>query len=663
MKEIKLLSLIVKNFMGIKEAEIEPEGKDIIVIGENETGKTRFATGWNWLLFDKDIYGKSDFDIKWLDENNNVKDPGLEYMVEGTLLVDDNEMTLKKVYYEKWQKKKGSTEERFTGHTTDYFINDVPKKKKEYDAEINEIINEETFRLLTDPDYFCGKMKWRDRRKFLMNTYGTLTDKEIIEQNEKLKDLLEVIEKRDIDDHKDMCKSKKKKINEQIKKLPTRIDEVSQGLPDVAGMDWKEIELDIADLKDKKQKKEQELARAENGGEVAEKKKKITEIETELQEIKNEHTAEYEEQIQDKKHKLSELKDQLEDVERESKKRQQKIKDNKKQIEKLEKEKEQLKQHWYNKQKNKKRLTEQSWEGDKNCPTCGQDLPKNQIEEAKAKFNREKAGRIEQLTEGQAEINQQGKNIVEKIDKLNEENKQLQNEIDQQSHDVSFKEDEKDKIVADIIDLREKDGEYEESKKYHEKLKEKVRLEDEIKQLKGNNMFSLQKIDKEITSISEKIEEEQEKLSNIRAYNKGQKRIEELKAKEKKLAKEYEKHERQINLCEQFTKAKVNALEGEINSHFEYTDWKLFEKLVNGGIDETCEALHKGVAYNSTLNTGTKILVGLDVINTLSEYYGIRVPVFIDNFESVSKKLESDCQLIKLKMVEGVEELKVEEAS
>jgi len=646
--------------MGIKQAEIKSEGKDILITGENEVGKTRFATGWNWLLFDKDIYDKSNFDIKWLDENNNVKDPGLEYVVEGNLLVDGNEMTLKKVYYEQWQKKKGSTEERFTGHTTDYFINDVPKKKKEYDQEISDIIDEETFRLLTDPDYFCGKLHWEKRREFLMDTFGTLTDREIIEINDNLNGLLEVIEKRGIDEHKAMCKSKKKKINEQIKKLPTRIDEVNNNLPDVAGMDWKEIELDIADLKDKKQKKEQELARAENGGEVAEKKKKITEIETKLQEIRNEHTAEYEEKMQNKKQKLSELRDQLEDVERESKKRQQKIKDNKKQIEKLEKEKEQLKQHWYNKQKNKKRLTEQSWEGDKNCPTCGQDLPKNQIEEAKAKFNREKAGRIEQLTEGQAEINQQGKNIVEKIDKLNEENKQLQNEIDQQSHDVSFKEDEKDKIVADIIDLREKDGEYEESKKYHEKLKEKVRLEDEIKQLKGNNMFSLQKIDKEITSISEKIEEEQEKLSNIRAYNKGQKRIEELKAKEKKLAKEYEKHERQINLCEQFTKAKVNALEGEINSHFEYTDWKLFEKLVNGGIDETCEALHKGVAYNSTLNTGAKILVGVDVINTLSEHYGIRVPVFVDNYESLSKELESECQIIKLKMVEGVEELRIE---
>jgi chromosome segregation ATPase len=457
-----------------------------------------------------------------------------------------------------------------------------------------------------------------------------------------------------------MCKSKKKKINKQIKKLPTRIDEVSRGLPDVAGLDWKEIEPEIADLKDKKQKKEQELARVENGGEIAEKKKKITEIETELQEIKNDHTAEYEEQIGKAKADLSKARDELEKLERNIKNGKRDINDFKNEIKKLEKEKEQLKQEWYDVQAEKDNLNEQSWEGDKKCTTCGQDLPEGQIEEAKAKFNREKAERIEQVAAEQTEINQQGKSIVEKIKRQHEQIEQLQHKIDQEFHDLSFKQDEIKKLEKKTKELQEQSKTFKDSDKYQLKLKEKEQLEDEIKQLKDNNKFSLQKIDKEITTLTEKIEEEQQKLNDIKAYNKGQKRIEELKAEERKLAAKYEELERQVSLCDEFTRAKVSALEDEINSHFKYTDWKLFDELVNGGIEETCEALHKGVAYNSTLNTGAKILVGVDVINTLSEHYGIRVPVFIDNYESVSKELESECQLIKLKMVEGVKKLRIE---
>ena len=88
----------------------------------------------------------------------------------------------------------------------------------------------------------------------------------------------------------------------------------------------------------------------------------------------------------------------------------------------------------------------------------------------------------------------------------------------------------------------------------------------------------------------------------------------------------------------------------------------MFEKQVNGGINETCETLYKGVPYSSGLNNGAQINVGLDIIRTLSDYYDFKAPVFIDNAESVTDILDIEAQMIKLVVSPQDEELRIEEA-
>jgi len=663
MKEIKLMGLTVKNFMGVKEAEIEPKGKNILVIGENEAGKTRFATAWNWLLFGKDVDGNSEFDIKWLDENNKIKEHGLDYVVEGKLSVDGDEVTLKKIFYEKFQKKKGSNIERFTGHSTDYFFNEVPMKKKEYDAKIHAIIDEETFRLLTDPDYFCGKMHWKDRRSFLMDTFvGDVTDQEVIEENNELFDLQDVVEKRSVDDHKEVCKSKKKEINKQIKKIPTRIDEASNNLPDISDYDESAIKDKIKSLKKEKKDKEKELSQAESGGAVAKKEKRLAEVKTEMQELKNEHSAGIQDELQEKRSKFNELCNGIDSNEREIKKRENDIKAAKSKIEQHKSEQDKLRNKWNELQEEKKQLLNENWTGDLECPTCGQELPEEQIEEKKQEYNKDKAERLEKITKDQKETNQKGISLGEEIDKLKSEIEQLEQKIEKLTQEKSELEEKSEALEEEMKELQNEAADYKKSMKYKKLQSEKKSIEKAIQNLKEDNAAENKLIQDEIDKIENKIDAEKDKLKDIESYEKGQERIEELKSEEEKLAEKFEEMERQINLCEKFTKAKVDLLEEDLNDHFDYTDWKLFEQLINGGIEKTCEALHEGVSYNSTLNTGSKLLVGIDVINTLSEHYGVRVPVFVDNFESVTKEIDSESQLIKLKAVPGVKKLQVKEA-
>ena len=99
-------------------------------------------------------------------------------------------------------------------------------------------------------------------------------------------------------------------------------------------------------------------------------------------------------------------------------------------------------------------------------------------------------------------------------------------------------------------------------------------------------------------------------------------------------------------------------LDDKINSRFKFARFKLFETNINGGITEVCETTYKGVPYSGGLNNGARILVGLDIINTLSEYYNFSAPIFIDNAEAVTEEIKANGQIIKLVVSEQDKKIK-----
>ena len=147
---MRLIDLKLFNFKGIRSFELKSDGKDVSIMGDNGSGKTTLADAFMWLLFGKDSQNKTDFEIKTLGPDGEPEH-GLEHTVEARLqLPNGKQLTLKKVFSEKWTKKRGSATAEFTGHTTDHYIDGVPVKKKEFDEQIAEIADEEIFRLLTD---------------------------------------------------------------------------------------------------------------------------------------------------------------------------------------------------------------------------------------------------------------------------------------------------------------------------------------------------------------------------------------------------------------------------------------------------------------------------------------------------------------------------------
>ncbi len=648
---MKLLSLKLKNFKGIRDFALDAQGEDVSVYGDNATGKTTLMDSFLWLLFGKDSQDKKDFDIKTLDQDGNAL-PGLDHEVEGVLDLEGQTLTLKKIYKEVWTKKRGSATATFAGHTTDHFIDGVPVKKKEYEDKIAEIADESIFKLLTNPRFFNDQMHWQDRRKLLLEICGDVSDQEVIASDKALKALPEILGDRSMDKHRDYIRAQLTRINKELQQIPIRIDEATRALPELpkSGKAAYENELNI--LNSLKRDTEARRLRLESGGEIAEKQKALRELEAELLDMQNELRAGIMEQAKAERVSMERTRQQMDNLSATIRTKQNILRDNQAEIERLEDRMAQLRGDWD--REDKKAF---SFEQDDTCPTCGQALPAEQLEAAREKaladFNQAKARKLEGIT-------RQGKDDRARAGELALQNAGLEKEIQAAEEQLKELQQEEAKIRERLDELNAKAEDTVNDPAYVEKAAGKQILMDAIEALKAGNREAIAEIDAEIVELNTRLEAARLSLSAYEAHVKGEARIKELEAQERELAAEYECLEGELYLTEQFVRAKVRLLEDKINAHFEHARFKLFNVLVNGGVEECCETTYQGVPWGTGLNNGAQINVGIDIINTLSEHYGFSAPIFADNAESVTEIIPTDAQLIRLVVSAGDKKLRVE---
>lgn len=651
MKRIRLLELTLENFKGVKKFSLQANGEDVRIFGDNATGKTTLFDGFVWLLFDKDSNNRKDFSIKTLDAAGKTIS-GLEHTVEGKFDVDGKIITLKKVYYEKWTKKRGSATAEFTGHTTDYFIDGVPSKKKEYEQLISELIDEDIFKLLTNPAYFNEQLKWQDRRKVLLEVAGDVTDDEVIASNSNLSKLPDILQGRTIENHRKIIAARRREINDELKKIPVRIAEVKRNIPNVDGLDKAALEAKISELNKRIDEKQDRISEIRNGQAVAQKQKEIQEVEIELLKIKQAHESGAQDELYRVKARLQEEQSNISILSRELENIQQQIKFNNDNIQRIENHLVQLRQEWM--EVNNMQFTHND---ECECPTCGQALPEEQVEAAREKalsqFNLEKSKRLE-------EIDAKGQHGAARKKEFAEQNLQLESKTVSIKKQIEDKQVTTDRLKAHLEQLESQVVDITENKQYVAKLQEKQKLTDELNKIKMSADQSIQEIQMEIIELKTERDRLQMELGQFAVVDQSQARIQELQQQERELAAEFERLEQELYLTEEFIRTKVDLLEEKINSKFKFARFKLFETQINGGLQEVCETLYDGVPYNSGLNNAAKINVGLDIINTLSEYYGFSAPIFVDNAEAVTRLIDTNSQLICLVVSEKDKQLRVE---
>lgn len=598
--QIKIKTLKLENFKGIKNLTID--FKDITNIsGDNAVGKTTIFDAYSWLLWDKDSLNRKDFAIKPYDKNGDEVH-NLESIVEGDFVFDDTDLTLKKIYKEVWTKKRGSTQAEFTGHTTDYYINAVPVKKKEYTERIVSVISEDNFNLLSNPLYFNQILDKNKRREVILGLIEEVKPEDIIAKNKDLEDL--DLETYTVDELRKIAKDSAKKINKDIESIPARIDELDKSK--IHDIDFDALEFRKRSTLPAIKEIDEKLADASK---MAEGMTEITEKITALQKEKSELSEKYQ-------NKCLEVKLKNKKILQEKEHDKLVIEEAKKNIEKLKDLVEKAREEW-------QEVHKEQYQGDFKCPTCGQDLLPDQIEKTMANFNKKKS---------------------EKLTSIEEKAKDLKIKIEECEKIAIYvvKEYKEEDLPIEPIRLEEIDKELDEAK---------AKLSDFSL---DNKKDLLEKKD----SLNADLEEINKKLSLQGQNEKIDERIKELEKQEKELAKAYEEQQRIIYLCEEYTKAYVNLVSDKINDSFDLVKFKLFENQINGGITETCEATFKGVPY-SDLNNAAKINAGLDVINSLSDKLDLKVPIFIDNAESVNELIKTDTQLVRL-VVSKDKELKID---
>lgn len=375
---MRLISLSLNNFKGIRNFTLDAQGEDVSVYGDNATGKTTLSDAFMWLLFDKDSANRKDFEIKTLGPDGKPEH-GLDHSVEAVLeLEDGSHLALKKVFKEKWTKKRGSATAEFTGHTTDHFIDGVPVKKGEYDARIANIASEDIFKLLTSPTYFNEHLHWQDRREILLQVCGDISDGDVLDSLATLQNkdqmlaLTNILNTRSLDDHRKIIQARRTEINKELDKIPVRIDEADMAKPDISTVNNpKALQADIKVVKESIKKENEKLARLESGGEVAEKTKKLREIEAEILNLTSKARAENVEKIKELQAKASDIQMRIVNHTSMVNSIEETNRDRNRQILLLTEQKEKLRKKWYQQAQEEFEPPEQS----NICPTCGQPIP------------------------------------------------------------------------------------------------------------------------------------------------------------------------------------------------------------------------------------------------------------------------------------------------
>ena len=632
---MKLVQLNLQNFKGIEFGDFRFTNNTIIR-GDNATGKTTVFDALCWLLFGKDSLDRADFQIKTLKNGEPVHN--VNHMVQAAFDNEDGTgFTLKRIYREKYSNPRGG-EVKLTGHTTDYFINDVPSKEKEYKAFINNMINEDVFKLITNPLFFNEQYTWQNRRKLLLEMCGGVDDASVINSKDELKRLTELLNGRSVDEQRKIIASKKTAINKELDMIPVRIDEAVKCKPTPLEAEQK-LKDDIATIETAIKQLDEDKSVIVNGLDGAERTAKIREVKRKLADRKsqlmNEHTDN--ERRLEHEYKLSFVQLQMAESERDRYKDREyeldsQIKQEEARIDKLQAEFDDFNQSQFNKEL---------------CPTCGQKLPTSKYEELRTIFNESKAIKLEEWQKLIDSANALKQNYIEQKELMQVKADGMCSQIEELTNDKNTKQ----KAMNEVgeVDL-DNDVQVNDLKAelFMLELDEDNTSDDQLK-----------RIDSELSELADKRSTLQTELTKYDVIRDITKRINELEQEQQRLINEKNLVDETAFLLDEFVKAKVEMLEDTINKHFTITTFKMANVLVNGSVEDCCETMVNGVPYRS-LNNAARINAGIDIINALTKFYKVNAPVFIDNAEAVTKFINCNSQTVKLIVDETCKELRVD---
>lgn len=638
MKTLFLKSLKIENFKGCKKREIQ-FGSVTDIYGDNGTGKTTIADALTWLLFDRDSSGSTKFGVRPRNADKSLVNY-VEIIVEGEFEVDGSQLSLKKVQKQNWVKKRGTGTQELQGNKNEYEINGFPAKEKEFKEKVSEIIDDTTFRIVTDPRAFAS-LDWKEKRKIIMQLVSEVTDEDVLKSGD-FSAIADDLAMAPADKCLDKYKKSLLKLKKDQQEIPTRIDEASRSI----------VEVDVANLELQKNALNEKLEAVRKDREdFSGKYKRVSELNAEIMKIKldmgdleRKHNSDYQQQVRAARQEYDSAVSRIYDLESQKTLSESTVFSRQGTLEGLKAELSDLGKKW---SETKHMSINPS---DTVCDKCGQEYPEDKKEEILQDFSRRKEQRLEEINAKGNAVKERIKNVEKDIVSFEEKLKKISGNLEAAKREAEEKKSAMESIKQPVP--------VEDFPEYIELEKKLQDLNTELGSIDDGESYR-QQLEIQERGIKEELAAVEKNLALDHVNEKLRDRILDLNKELKDVSQKIADCEAKILLLEKFTVQKMTMLSARVDEKFSFVKINMFNTQINGGMSETCDITVDGVNY-SDLNNAKKIQAGLDVIYALQQFYQIKAPIFIDNRESVTSIPENGTQIINMFVSKEDKELRIE---
>lgn len=665
--EVKKISLENYKKFPSKSVDLFPRTE---ISGRNREGKSTLQDAYLDVLTGKMANGTEPTSIRR--KENGLEVPKVDVIRELTLAIDGKEKVIRKITKQKWRKPRGQSEEVFDGNETSYEIDGFPAKSKDYTEFIQSIAEPSTLLMCSNPKPFLDTLQksTAESRKVLEKMSG-FDIAQFMEENPQYAHVEEITKGHSVED---TLKKLRKELNAQKKKVDAKNTEIAYETN-------RSIEAeDTSSLESKKQELNAELSKLEEQEKILEDSAKgYDSLTYEIRGLKSSRdglVSKADNELKDKKAAIMNVYYDLakNKIEKESAIRMLGMElDNhiragqqaKADLDRARQDYPRIKEMEWDDSELKAIEAETFNDSDTICPTCGQELPEEQVSKLRASFEEKKKARIEAQLKVKESFESEkqeklkyvcdlGNTSAAKLKKTNEEINKLQSEIsaaqDEAAELARRIEEEQSKFaeLPESVDITN-DEEYLAVTARIAELEEKLKSFDDVPGKKQELRMQISNVMKQISNADADI-----KIAQA-AVTEKEKRVAELNEELRKLGQVQADIEKNIDTVLNFSIQKNKALAEKINPFFHHFQFSFLDYTIEGNPVETCKMICNGIDYNSGLNHSDKILCEVDLLNGLQEMNGLNLPLWIDDSESIDKSRIPmlDRQMIVLRVTDG----------
>lgn len=652
MKKVILKKISIQNFRS-KSFEFE-FGAHNEIRGKNRSGKSSVKNAFFWLLTGADDLDRTNYNL--FDTTIvHTKENSVPTNVTAVLLIDDIEYEVSRTAKMGWTRKRGNDEyERKTSDDYSFAIDGIERGATEFKNWIEDTLAPvDMLKCMINTQHFLYNIDdWKVQRKYLANIAGEITNEdfdgdytELFAQfskytpeqlRERLKTLLTPLKKAL---GTEGTKGEKVVELEVLQKNVVSLDEIEDAEKELAELKSKRDEIQEK-ISGKKSPIDEAIAKRAQALALVEAK------EREIKEARKKHDNKQQAEVAELENQLSTIEAMNEAIKQQNdrdrkafERKKQFLVDEARTVEILKKRLEELREE--------NKLIKNREFGDYNCTYCGAPLDEEKVEELKAKFEERKQ---KDRDNNKAE----GLQAKQRLETAQADLDVLQNDID------------KGFTPTDLViegDLRERIQQrkaafppFEDSDEYKTLSKELENLKNSIPEIP---VIDTSEFDKELNEVNAKIEAASNKAGLRAQYTKQTKQIKDVQADMKKMAQERaqcEKIEQQLVAYEQ---EKADIVGKRVNQFFEKCKVSMFSEKKDGSLAPNCVITMDG-RRSATLNKEGTITAGIDVSDAFCRFYGLNMPLFIDDNESLSDDnyVTSERQVITLSVANCELELK-----